>query len=138
MTQALASNLEIAKECYAMFERGDIDTIVNDLLAPDVVWVEPDLKGLPEAGTHKGAKNVRQMVFGTIENTYGDLKAQPSHFFNAGDAVITTGHFSSRKVPSTGKRLEVPFCHVMQFKNGRISHMQNFTDTHALAVALGL
>ncbi len=138
MTQTLANNLELTKEIYACFERGDIDAIINDYLASDVVWVEPDMKGLPEAGTHKGPENVKKMVFGTIQETYGDLKAQPSQFFNAGEAVIVTGHFSSRKIPSTGKRMEVPFCHVMQFKNGRVSHMQNYSDTYALAKGLGL
>jgi ketosteroid isomerase-like protein len=47
----MASNIEITKKSYESFQRGDIPSLLRDLIADNCVWISPGPKDkLPWAG----------------------------------------------------------------------------------------
>ena len=51
----MASNIEATKKGYEAFQRGDIPSLMKDLLHDDCTWIAPGPKDkLPWAGTFRG------------------------------------------------------------------------------------
>ena len=56
----MASNIEATKKGYEAFQRGDIPSLMKDLLHDDCTWIAPGPKDkLPWAGTFRGKKRLR-------------------------------------------------------------------------------
>jgi hypothetical protein len=85
-------NLNIMRQGYDAFNRGDIDTVM-DLMDPNIEWQEPDVEGLPLRGTHHGPEDIANNVFGATVENWDDFQAVPEEFLDAGDRVIVLGHF---------------------------------------------
>ena len=50
----MASNVEATKKGYECFQRGDIPSLIRDLLDDNCIWISPGPKDkLPWAGTFK-------------------------------------------------------------------------------------
>lgn len=55
----MASNLEIAKKGYELFQQGDIPTLVNDLIDDGCTWITPGpTDKLPWAGRFKDKQEI--------------------------------------------------------------------------------
>src|SRR5262245_54928703 len=66
---SMASNLEIAKRGYELFQRGDIATLVNDLIDDSCTWISPGPKDkLPWAGQFKGKQQIAGFFAQIAEN----------------------------------------------------------------------
>ena len=52
------ANIATVRSCYERFGRGDVEGILA-LLAPDVVWEEPDHPAIPYGGKRQGRAAVR-------------------------------------------------------------------------------
>jgi uncharacterized protein len=56
----MASNIEATKKGYESFQRGDIPSLLGDLIADNCTWISPGPKDkLPWARTYKGSKRLR-------------------------------------------------------------------------------
>ena len=81
-------NLRKAKDLYAAFDRGEIDTIISAL--PDnAAWsynssVENDI---PWFGTHNGPSKVREEFFGAIAEAVDIQSFERKSFVASGDQV---------------------------------------------------
>ena len=55
----MASNVEATKKGYECFQRGDIPSLIRDLLDDNCIWISPGPKDkLPWAGTFKGKHEI--------------------------------------------------------------------------------
>ena len=130
MTLTLSNNVDIAKHCYDLFAKGDIETLTRDFMAKDITWTEPNVEGLPGSGAHFSPEAVAKEVFGTVTEVFGDdFRIHPGTWHDAGDTVVLEGRFSGSL---NGHDYEIPFCHVMTFKDGRLKRFHNYTNTWAL------
>ncbi len=129
MSQA---HIEIAKNCYAAFGRGDIDYILA-ALADDIVWVVPGVT-LPSSGRHVGKAAVAAF-FQSVGGTWNFTAFEPREFIASGDSLAVIGHYagSSR---ATGKSIATDWVMCWKFRDGKLAHFQEFTDTELLANAL--
>jgi hypothetical protein len=127
-------NLNIMRQGYDAFNRGDIDTVM-DLMDPNIEWQEPDVEGLPLRGTHHGPEDIANNVFGATVENWDDFQAVPEEFLDAGDRVIVLGHFQGRR-KATGKTLDAPFVNVWTLRDGKLVHHRNYPDTAKILQSL--
>ena len=110
-------NLDVVRNMYAAFGRGDLEGVVAGL-DPQVVWRTPGAPDLPTGGLRQGVPAVREF-FGLLLNTFDMADFKPEDFLAGGDKVIVLG--TSREAPKgTGRFVDFRWVHVFTFRNGRI------------------
>ena len=125
------SATETVQKLYSAFASGD-GASLSALLA-DAHWVEA--RGGPYGGTYRGFAEVAENVFGPIGRDVRDFTATTDEILPIGnDRVLALGHY--RGTTDAGP-LDTRFAHLWSVKNDRISHFEQFTDTHEWRAAVG-
>ncbi len=128
-------NLNIARQAYDAFNRGDIDTVLS-IMDPNIEWQEPDVEGLPDRGTHHGPEAVANNVFGSLVEHWDGFRVEAEEFLDAGDRVIVLGRFRGTG-KATGRTLDAPYAHVWTLRDGRWVNFRDYMDTATFVQALG-
>jgi ketosteroid isomerase-like protein len=128
-------NINILRRGYEAFNRGDIDTVLG-LMDENIEWNEPEVEGLPEAGTHRGPEQVARNVFQPVVEDYEAFQVTPEKFLDANDHVVVLGRFQGTG-KATGRALDAPFAHVWVLRDGKLAYFQNYTDTAQFLRVLG-
>ena len=122
-------NLEVVRNLYAGFARGDLEAIVA-VLDPEVLWRTPGPPDLPTAGLRHGHDQVRQF-FAVLLNTLDISDFRPADFLAQGDKVVVLG--TSREGPKgTGRLVDFRWVHVFRFRSGKIVEFDEPADVSAL------
>jgi len=129
MSQA---NIEIAKDCYAAFQRGDVAGILS-ALAGDVEWTTPG-NAIPTAGTRRGPAEVGRF-FEIVGSTWNFTSFEPREYIASGDTVVVIGSYAAIARP-TGKTVSSEWVMVWKMRNGKVAYFREFTDTEAMAAAV--
>ncbi len=111
---------------YEAFNRSDIDTVLG-ILDPDIEWHEPEVEGLPFAGTHRGHEQVVRNVFQSAVEHWDDFQVVPETYLDADDVVVL-GRFRGRGKVS-GEPLDAPFAHIWELREGKVARGRDYTDT---------
>ena len=122
-------NLDIVRDAYTAFGRGDLDGLVA-LLDPQVLWRTPGPPDLPTAGVRRGVAAVREF-FGLLLNTFDMQDFRPAEFLTAGDKVVVLG--TSREGPKgSGRLVDFRWVHIFTCRNGKIVEFEEPADVSAL------
>ena len=124
-------NVQIIKDAYAAFGRGDIPGLLA-LLTEDVVWDSPG-EGLPLSGTYRGRDGVANF-FQKLTQEAEVLDFQPREFVADGDRVLVVG-WERMKVKATGRGAEIDWVMAFTIRNGKIAKFREYADTKAIADA---
>src|SRR5436305_8704351 len=89
MSQA---NIEIVKNCYAAFQRGDIANILS-VIADDVEWINPGER-VPTAGTRHTAAEIARF-FEIVAATWDFTAFAPREYVATGDTVVAIGSYTA-------------------------------------------
>ncbi len=127
----MQENVQVVKNAYAAFGRGDIPGLLS-LLAEDVVWDIPG-EGLPLAGTYRGRDGVANF-FQKLTQEAEVLDFQPREFVADGDRVLVVG-WERMKVKATGRGAESDWVMAFTIRNGKIATFREYADTKAIADA---
>jgi len=126
-------NLQIVKEAYASFKRGDIPAILN-MLSDDVVWFLPGQADLvPVAGMRRGREQVGQFFSVLGENQEAE-QFEPQEFVAQGEKVVVLGQYRWR-IKSTGREYASDWVHVFTLRDGKVAGFKEYFDTGACADA---
>lgn len=127
------ANVNVAKSMYAAFQRGDVETIVNNC-APEIVWtLNGRQSDFPTLGTRKGRAGVQEF-FATLAQHLDFSAFEPKEFCPSGDKVFVLGRYAMT-VKKTGKPVACGWCHVFTVRNGTCVRFEEFTDTAQAAAA---
>ena len=122
-------NLDVVRNIYAAFGRGDLDGILA-LLDPQVSWRTPGPPDLPTAGLRHGIAAVREF-FGVLLTALDIQDFQPTDFLAQGDKVVVLG--TSREGPKgSGRLVDFRWVHVFTIRDGRIAAFEEPADVSAL------
>jgi uncharacterized protein len=127
----MADDIEMLRGGYQAFGRGDIDAVAEDF-TDDVEFVGP---GGQAAGAYQGKAAVAGLLAG-MGDRWDGLTWAPEEFIREGGTVVVLGHMEGT-ARATGTRVRIPFAHVWRVSGGKVRHGQAFTDTAAIASALG-
>lgn len=122
---------KILGQLYEAFAAGD-GAALGELIG-DAHWVEAS--GGPYGGTYRGLGEIIANVFGPIGRDVEEFSAVPDEILPVGDnRAIGLGFY--RGTTAAGP-LETRFAHLATVKDGKVTHFEQFTDTHEWRQAVG-
>ncbi len=124
-------SLQVVKEGYAAFGRGDIASLLA-LMADDVEWAIPGTD-LPTSGNYRGVDGVAKF-FQTLVADVEILDFQPREFVADGERVVVVG-WERVKIKSTNRVADLDWVMAFTVRNGKVVNFREYTDTKAIAEA---
>jgi uncharacterized protein len=67
-------------------------------------------------------------VFRRIDQEWEGYTASPQEVLDAGETVVGYGYYSGTYT-RTGKQIRAQFAHFFRFREGKVIHFQQYTDT---------
>ena len=125
-------NINIAKQTYATFLRGDIESLLK-FYSEDVQWEVYGPSSLPTTGTWRGQTGIAQF-FAKVNELLTPQSFEPQEFIAQDDQVVILGQYSWTVKP-TGRTFSAKWAHVVTISNGKITRFREYTDTAAGAEA---
>jgi ketosteroid isomerase-like protein len=128
-------NVNVVRAAYDAWNRGSLETALS-LLDPQVeVFPPPDF---PEAGSHRGLNEVRHWAEDFLQ-AWGEVRAEPERFIDAGQQVVVTLRYYGRGKESGAEvRGAVVDAHVWTLRNGKVEKLQMYQGTDEALEAAGL
>ena len=134
-------NVKIARKNYETFNNRDFDGAVAQA-AEDV-----ELLNVPLGATLHGPEGFRQYVQGWA-TAFPDSRVEVTNIVASEEGAVIefrgrgthTGPLSgpTGEIPATGRSVDIPFCDVIQIKNGKISSIHTYYDVATMMGQLGL
>jgi ketosteroid isomerase-like protein len=128
------SNLDIIKEAYAAFGRGDIAAVLS-IQASDVELEYAGPGQIPWAGSFRGLDGAKKF-FAAVEAEAEIESFEPQMFIAQDDQVVVFG-FEKLRSRRTGRSYESYWAHSYTLAGGRIIKFREYSDTAAVAAAFG-
>lgn len=111
------SNVEVVHKMYGCFKTGDMETLKNEVFAPDIVWHLPGHH--PLAGTKNGVGEVLAF-FGKLRTLGAQVTPlEMGELSNGGVAEIYKAH-----ADGDGVSMEAFNCNYYTIKDGKITEVQ--------------
>ena len=85
----------------------------------------------PDGNPWIGPDAIVQNLFVKLAGDWDAFTVHPKEFHDAGDTVVAEGRYTGTH-KATGKSLDAQFCHVLRFKDGKVTSFQQFVDTAQL------
>jgi ketosteroid isomerase-like protein len=126
-------NIQVAQKGYADFSRGDIASLLTSL-DENIQWTTPGDGSVFTAGTRQGKAAVAEF-FQTVNQVWEFESFEPREFVAQGDTVVAISHYDVRG-KQTGRRASSDWVMVWKFRDGKVTHFQEYTDTLVLWHAL--
>ncbi len=128
------TNLDIIKEAYAAFGRGDIAAVLS-VQAPNVEFEYAGPNQIPWAGSFRGLDGAKKF-FAAVEAEADIDSFEPQMFLAQGDRVVVLG-FEKLRSKRTGRSYESYWAHSYTLAGGKIIKFREYSDTAAVAAAFG-
>jgi ketosteroid isomerase-like protein len=123
------SAVETVKAAYAAFGRND-PSVLFGAMDPAIVWNEAEGSPLADGNPYVGPQAVGS-IFGRLLAAVDNFTVVPSTFIDGGDHVVVVGRYGGTM--KAGGKLDAPFCHHHQFRDGKVVAFQQYTDTEQWA-----
>ena len=121
------SALETVKAVYAAFGRND-PSVLFAAMDSNINWIQAEGNPLADRSPYIGPQAVGEGVFARLLAAIDNFTVTPSTFIDGGDSVVTLGRYGGR-MKAGGATLDSPFCHVWEFRGGKVVRFWQLTDT---------
>lgn len=109
-------NYELLRKGYDAFMAGDMETLKNEIFAPDIVWHTPGNN--PTSGDRNGADSVLEVFAKYFELTDRTFRVEVHDLLASDDHAVVLGKvFGQRK----GQSIPKDYVQVAHVRDGRIS-----------------
>jgi hypothetical protein len=132
MTQSTLTNVQFVQSLYDAFSRGDIPTVLG-AMDENVQWHTAEGNTWNPGHAFVGPQQVVEGAFARIAEEYEDFRIDLRRIFGDGDTVAVEGRYTAARHKVTGKPLDVQAAHVLDLRDGKIVHFQEYVDTRTLA-----
>ena len=133
MTTQEKENIELIKEFYASYTRGDVGGLL-DALADDVDWQMPGPAQIPYAGAPRHGRGQVAEFFATAAQALEVLQFEPLEFIASGDKVVVLGRERLR-ARATGRSFENDWVMLYTLRDRKIKRFREYGDVGVMAVA---
>ena len=132
----MASVVELAQRGYALFLKGDVPTLIAELVDEDCQCILSGPRNtLPWAGAFRGKAGVAEF-FSRLARSVDFTSFEPRQMIADGDSVAIVG-VSTGQVKASGKTFRNEWVHVCRYRDGRLVYFRDYSDTAALVEAVG-
>jgi ketosteroid isomerase-like protein len=131
--EVIMDNIEFVKSLYAAFKRGDLETLYANS-DPNIEWysnIDPML--IPWGGERKGVSGMKSF-FAELAAHVDFEVFEPQQFFAGDDSVTAIVRVIARMRPS-GARVENEILHLFKIRNGKVTALREYGNTHAVVQA---
>jgi uncharacterized protein len=125
-----AENVQVLRDGYAAFARGDVPAVMA-AFDESIVWNTP--RTLPFGGTYEGHAGVGGFFAG-LASRWTDLSVEPEEFIDGGDTIVVIVRLRGT---AAGGTLDSQAVHVWRMRNGKATSHTEFSDTAAAREVLG-
>ena len=131
------SNLPVIQNVYEAFGKGDLPAVL-EAFDPEIEWREAENNPYQMSGkAWIGGDAVTRNLFVKLAEDWDGFTVTPTSLHDAGDSVVAEGRYTGTH-KSTGKAIDVQFCHVWRLSGGRVKSFQQYCDTYQCRRAAGL
>ena len=126
------TNEKIIKQFYQSVVAGDVATAMS-LLDEYVIWIEPGAPDVLFGGVYNGLAGIQKM----LQTEHKDVQLKnfiPKNYFSSQNLVVVLGT-DTATVLSTGKTYTTDWTMFFTIVNGKITMVQTYMDTNAIAKA---
>ncbi len=128
-------NVQLAKEIYAAFGRGDIPTVLGGF-HPEIEWRQAEGNPYAPAGTAWiGPQAVLEKLFMRLGSEWEGFTVTVRTLHDAGEHVVMEGRYTGTYKPS-GRSVDAQACHVLRFQEGKLRSFQQYLDTGQLQAVM--
>ncbi|MGO7669839.1 nuclear transport factor 2 family protein [Rhizobium ruizarguesonis] len=127
---SIEKNIQTVKDFFAAIGSSDREALLA-LVAEDIEWIIPG-EDWPLAGTYRGHAGLADLLDRASRSM--ETSTEPREFVAQGDRVLVVG-FASGKVKATNKPFEDDWIFAITVRDGRLTRIQEYIDTQALARA---
>jgi ketosteroid isomerase-like protein len=125
-------NVELAREAYDAYNRDGITGILR-YLDPEVEW--RNARESPDAGVFIGHEGVVEWQ-GMVDAGFKDMYFEPERIDNLAQGQVLVSVRFRFRAPTSDVQVEVPFVHLMTWRDGKVTKFSMFTGKdEALAAA---
>jgi uncharacterized protein len=128
---SIQKNVQIVKDFFAAMGGSDRQGLLA-LCAEDIEWIIPG-EDWPLAGTYRGHAGLADLLQKASKNMETSFP-NPPEFVAQGNRVLVVG-FARGKVKATNRTFEDHFVFAITVRNGKLTNIQEYVDTQALARA---
>jgi uncharacterized protein len=125
-------NIDIVKEVYAAFQRGDIPAVLSNF-ADDITFYVPGPTQLPTAGTWRGIGGMCDF-FAALAGEIEFTEFNPREFVASGDRVVVLGNYAAR-LKSNNRSVASEWVMAWRLRDGKAVDFREYNDTLAIAEA---
>jgi ketosteroid isomerase-like protein len=122
-------NSQTVKDFFSAIGNGNMQGLLA-LVADDIEWIIPG-EDWPLAGTYRGHSGLKDLL---QRSEMLETSTKPLEFVAQGDRVMVAG-FANGKVIATNKTFEDNWVFAITVRNGKLTKIQEYIDTQALARA---
>lgn len=126
-------NLALIKSTYEGANSQENAKNTAAALAPDARWIEA--AGFPCAGTYVGFEAIVENVFKRLATEWEGFAFKVENYVAQGDQVVAYGNYTG-VYKATGLPINVRVVHLWTLKNGKVSHFEQFVDSHPVQLAM--
>jgi ketosteroid isomerase-like protein len=131
-SESPATNLEVVREGYARFNRGDLAWVLEHL-DPEIVW--EDAKRMPDARVYRGLDEVSRFLR-SFERHWKVIRFEPQELTEAGDSVLAFIRLVGIGRES-GAEVNARLVHVWDMRDLRVLRIRTFFDREEARMAAG-
>ena len=129
------TNAEIIRQGWDAWVRGDLPGLFRNF-DPDVVWDASHFRDWPES-TYHGIEGVERFLTEWLE-VWDDYRLDLEDVIAAPDGRVVSLFRHRGKGRDSGVPLEMPMAHIATLRDGKITHVDNYSDPAEALRAAGL
>ena len=126
------TNLEVVREGYRHFNRGDVKWVLRHL-DDEIVW--EDARQMPDARVYRGLEEVRRFLH-SFERHWERIRFEPEQLSASGDSVLALVRVVGRGRAS-GAEVDAHLFHLWQMRDLKVLRIRTFFDRNEAASAAG-
>jgi ketosteroid isomerase-like protein len=123
----MGQNSKAVEAFYAAMGRADVPAIIG-ALDPQIVWNEAENFVYADKSPYIGVDALLMGLFSRLAGEWDGFSAVPHEIVDGGDTVVSLGRYGG-VYKATGAKMNAQFVHVFKFKDSKIVHFQQYTDT---------
>lgn len=127
-------NLALIKSTYEGANSEENARNTQAALAADARWTEA--AGFPYAGTYVGFDEIVRNVFKRLASEWVGFTFTVDSYVAQGDKVFAYGNYSG-VYKATGRTLNARVAHLWTLAGGKVTHFEQFVDSHTVQLAIG-
>jgi len=128
-------NVKVMKDLYESFGRGDMPSVLG-AMSPGIKWHQAEGNPYqPSGAPWVGPDAIVNNLFMKLGSEWDGFAVHPKAFYGAGDTVVVEGRYTGAYKP-TGRSIDAQFCHIWDVKDGKVTRLQQYTDTAQMQGAM--